>query len=185
MCITALMSARWVNACGKLPEVAPAVRVDLLGVEQQRARVGEQLLAQRPGSLDLADLGEGGDEPERADRERPLLARPARRRSSPRGSAAPGRRPSARRRSPARSRAPVRRTEAGSRPAGAAAARRRGRRCRSAARRRRDRRFRARRCPRASPRRRLPSARPPPRRRADARAARRGRRRPSRTASRT
>ncbi len=35
-CITALISARCVNACGKLPEVAAAARVDLLRVQVQR-----------------------------------------------------------------------------------------------------------------------------------------------------
>ena len=31
--MTALISARWVNACGKLPRWRPRARVDLLGVE--------------------------------------------------------------------------------------------------------------------------------------------------------
>ena len=59
----------------EVAQVASAVRLDLLGVEQQRAGVGEQLLAQRPGPVQLADLGERRDEPERADRERALLTR--------------------------------------------------------------------------------------------------------------
>ena len=41
----------------EVPEVTPGMRVDLLGVQQQRARVGEQLFAQRPGAGDLSDLG--------------------------------------------------------------------------------------------------------------------------------
>ena len=48
--------------------------IDLLGVEEQRARVREQLLAQRPGPIELPELCQGGDQPERADRERSLLA---------------------------------------------------------------------------------------------------------------
>ena len=59
----------------EVAQVASAVRLDLLGVEQQRAGVREQLLAQRPGPVQLADLGERRDEPERADRERALLTR--------------------------------------------------------------------------------------------------------------
>ncbi len=55
----------------EVAQVASAVRLDLLGVEQQRAGVGEQLLAKRPGPVQLADLGERRNEPERADRERP------------------------------------------------------------------------------------------------------------------
>src|SRR3954469_19069193 len=57
----------------EVPEVAPAVWLDLLGIQQQRARVGEELLAECARALYLADLRERGDEPERADRERPLL----------------------------------------------------------------------------------------------------------------
>ena len=38
-CMTALISARWVNACGKLPRWRPVRGVDLLGVQPERARV--------------------------------------------------------------------------------------------------------------------------------------------------
>src|SRR5215207_3176119 len=57
----------------EVAKVTPAVRLDLLGVQQERARVGKQFLAQSAGAIHLADLRERGDEPERADRERPLL----------------------------------------------------------------------------------------------------------------
>jgi hypothetical protein len=57
----------------EVPEVAPGVRVDLLGVQQQRAGQRQQLLAQRAGACHLADLGERRDQPEGADRERALL----------------------------------------------------------------------------------------------------------------
>jgi hypothetical protein len=58
----------------EVPEVPARVRVDLLGVQQQRAGVGQQLLAQGPGAGQLPDLGQRGDQPERADGERSLLA---------------------------------------------------------------------------------------------------------------
>src|SRR4029453_6252910 len=51
----------------EVAQVASAVRLALLGVEQQRAGVGEQLLAQRPGPVQLADLRGPPDEPERAE----------------------------------------------------------------------------------------------------------------------
>src|SRR5690349_15258138 len=51
----------------EVAEVAAALGVDLLGIELQRAREREQLLAERSSALRLADLGERGDEPERAD----------------------------------------------------------------------------------------------------------------------
>ena len=73
-CMTALISARCVNACGKLPRWRPVMRVDLLGVEAERAGVAEQPLAQRPGAVELADLAQRRDQPERADQERALLA---------------------------------------------------------------------------------------------------------------
>src|SRR4051812_38178552 len=41
---------------GEVPEVAPRAGVDLLGVEPERARVRQQLLAERPAALDLSDL---------------------------------------------------------------------------------------------------------------------------------
>src|SRR5215469_6656998 len=41
----------------EVPEVPSGMRVDLLGVQQQRACVGEQLLAQCPGAGYLPDLG--------------------------------------------------------------------------------------------------------------------------------
>ena len=47
--------------------------VDLLGVELERAGQREQLLAQGSGPLPVADLREGGHQPERADEEGPLL----------------------------------------------------------------------------------------------------------------
>ena len=43
--MTALISARCVKACGKLPQMTARVWVEFLGVEQQRAREAEQLLA--------------------------------------------------------------------------------------------------------------------------------------------
>src|SRR5204863_7313148 len=61
----------------RLREVAqlPArARVDLLAVEQQRAGVGQDLLADVTGPLVLADLAERRNQPERADGERALLA---------------------------------------------------------------------------------------------------------------
>src|SRR6516225_6505993 len=48
--------------------------VDLLRVELQRPGEGQQLLAQGSGPLLLADHGQSGHQPERADGERPLLA---------------------------------------------------------------------------------------------------------------
>jgi hypothetical protein len=49
-CTHALMSARCEKACGEAPKVRAGVRFYLLGVQQQRAGVGRQLLAQRPGA---------------------------------------------------------------------------------------------------------------------------------------
>jgi hypothetical protein len=37
--------------------VTPGVRVDFLGVQEQRAGIGQKLLAQRPSPVDFADLG--------------------------------------------------------------------------------------------------------------------------------
>ena len=45
-CETALISARWVNAWGKLPSCRPDARLDLLGVEVERATHVEQVLAE-------------------------------------------------------------------------------------------------------------------------------------------
>src|SRR5919204_910259 len=53
--------------------MAAAARVDLLGVELQRARVGKELLTQLASAVQLADLDQRRHEPEGADRERPLL----------------------------------------------------------------------------------------------------------------
>ena len=72
--MTALINARWVNACGKLPRCRPLLGVDLLRVQLQRAGVGQQLLAQLVRPLDLADLDQRRYQPERADRERALFA---------------------------------------------------------------------------------------------------------------
>ena len=58
----------------EVAQVAAGARVDLLGVETERAGVGEQLLAEVTAALDLADLDQRGHEPERADREGALLA---------------------------------------------------------------------------------------------------------------
>jgi hypothetical protein len=58
----------------EVSQVAAGPGVDLLGIQQQRAGVRQQLLAQPPRAADLADLRQRRDEPERADRERPLLA---------------------------------------------------------------------------------------------------------------
>jgi hypothetical protein len=46
----ALMSARCEKTWGEVPEVPAGVRFYLLGVQQQRAGGGRQLLAQRPGA---------------------------------------------------------------------------------------------------------------------------------------
>src|SRR5215470_431521 len=58
----------------EVPEMTPGMRVDLLGVQEQRAGVGEQFFAQRPGAGYLSNLGQRGDQPERANRERTFLA---------------------------------------------------------------------------------------------------------------
>ena len=60
---------------GEVAQVAPAVGVQLLGVELEGAGQGQQLLAQLAGPDVLADLGQGGHEPERADGEAALLSR--------------------------------------------------------------------------------------------------------------
>src|SRR5690242_21893297 len=46
----------------EVAEVAPGLGVDLLGVEHQRARVAEQLLAQPARAPQLADLAERADQ---------------------------------------------------------------------------------------------------------------------------
>ena len=61
----------------EVPEVAAARRLDLLGVEAERAGERQQPLAQLAGAAAVADLRQRGDEPERADREAALLAREA------------------------------------------------------------------------------------------------------------
>ena len=73
----ASIRARCENACGKLPEVAAGVGVELLGVEAERRRDAQQALHQVARALELADDRQRGDEPERADQERALLARQA------------------------------------------------------------------------------------------------------------
>ena len=59
---------------GEVPPVAAGARVDLFGVEAERARVGQHPLAQLACSIELADLHQRRDQPERTDRERALLA---------------------------------------------------------------------------------------------------------------
>src|SRR5262249_27826832 len=59
---------------GEVAEVQSTVRIDLLGVEAELAGVGEQLRAEGAGPIDLSDLGQGRDQPERADGEGALLA---------------------------------------------------------------------------------------------------------------
>ena len=73
--MTALINARWVNACGKLPRCRPVAASISSAYSGQRAGEREQLLAQSSCSGELADLDQRRDEPERADRERALLAR--------------------------------------------------------------------------------------------------------------
>jgi hypothetical protein len=46
----------------EVAELPSGVRVDFRRVQQERA--GEQLLTQRAGTADLADLGQGRDKPE-------------------------------------------------------------------------------------------------------------------------
>ena len=117
----------------EVAQVPAAARVDLLRVQVQRRRVAEQLLAQVAGQRVLADLAQRADEPERADRERPLLAVQPVVGLLDACSAARGRRPSGCRRSPAPSCARARRRPAGSARAGSAARWRPARRSRSAA----------------------------------------------------
>ena len=73
----ASISARWENACGKLPRCLPVLRVELLGVQAQRRGDAEQALHQIAGALAVADDRERRHEPERADQEAALLARQA------------------------------------------------------------------------------------------------------------
>ena len=72
-CVTALISARCVNACGSCPGAGPR-RLELLGVEPERRGVGEQALAHVLRLALLADLRQRRHQPERADQEGPLLA---------------------------------------------------------------------------------------------------------------
>src|SRR3981189_2319798 len=58
----------------EIAEVPAAARVDLLGIELQRAGVRKQLLAQDPPAVELADLAQRRNKPERADREGAFLA---------------------------------------------------------------------------------------------------------------
>ena len=58
----------------EVSEVAAGPRIDLLGVEAERAGVAEEALAELAAALDLADLAQRRDEPERADEERALVA---------------------------------------------------------------------------------------------------------------
>src|SRR6478735_745467 len=57
----------------KVAKVATRRRVDLFREQLQRAPECEQLLAELPRTVDLADFDQGRDKPERADRERSLL----------------------------------------------------------------------------------------------------------------
>ena len=95
--MAALMSDRWVKACGKLPELL-AGEPDLLGVQAQVVGVGEHLLEGQPRLLEPAGAGQRVDVPEGADREGPLgpAARRVRRsgRSGRPGCRRPARRPS-------------------------------------------------------------------------------------------
>ena len=61
----------------EVAEVPAGVGVELLGVEAERRGDAQQALHQVAGALLLADDRERGDEPERADEERALLARQA------------------------------------------------------------------------------------------------------------
>ena len=70
----ASISARCENACGKLPRCRAGLGVELLGVEPERRGDPQQPLHQVARPLLLADDRQRGDEPERADEERPLLA---------------------------------------------------------------------------------------------------------------
>src|SRR5215208_2275032 len=58
----------------EVSDLPPALRVDLLRVQLKRAGEGQQLLAERARPLRRADLAERIHQPERADRERALLA---------------------------------------------------------------------------------------------------------------
>src|SRR4051794_14846149 len=58
----------------EVAEVPAGVDVELLGEEPQRRGDAQQPLHQVAGSLLLADDGQGGHQPERADQERALLA---------------------------------------------------------------------------------------------------------------
>lgn len=42
----------------EVPEVTAGMRVDLLGVQEQRGGVGQELLAQGPGAVQLPDFGQ-------------------------------------------------------------------------------------------------------------------------------
>ena len=70
----AVISPMWLKACGKLPELLAVGGVDLLGQQAEVVGVARELVEQRLGALDLAGLREAGDQPERADDERALLA---------------------------------------------------------------------------------------------------------------
>jgi hypothetical protein len=59
---------------GEVAEVPAGARLELLRVEVEPAGEVEQPLAERPRPRRLAYLREGGDEPEGADQEGPLLA---------------------------------------------------------------------------------------------------------------
>src|SRR3712207_1953584 len=54
--------------------MASALGIDLLGEEPESPGRAEQPLTECPRPAGLADFTQGGDEPERADRERSLLA---------------------------------------------------------------------------------------------------------------
>ena len=71
--IAALISDRWLKACGKLPSCSP-VAADLLGVQAQVVGVGVHLLERQPGVVEPAGPGQGVDVPERAQGEGALVA---------------------------------------------------------------------------------------------------------------
>ena len=62
---------------GKVAQVSAGFGVELFRVEAQRRRDPKQPFHQVASALELTDGGEPRDEPERADEERPFLARKA------------------------------------------------------------------------------------------------------------
>ncbi len=73
-CTTALISARWVNACGKLPRCRP-VRGSISSAYRCSGLANDSSRSHRClARLDLADLDQRRHQPERADGEGALLA---------------------------------------------------------------------------------------------------------------